>query len=606
MRTTPRACLAMVVCLLGGAGPAMAQVGTAFTYQGRLNDAGSPASGLYDLELKLWNAATTGSQVGATVTRSNVTVSSGLFTVMVDFGGGMFGGARRWLSIGVRPGGTAGAFTTLAPRQELTPVANAIFASSAATLNGLTCATGQVAKWIVTGWACGADTSSGGTMTSLTAGAGLSGGTITTAGTVAVATGGITSSMVAAGAIGAAQINTSQVQVRAATMCPGGQFLRGLNADGSIVCEDFDLPPTAATVDDPAGFGGTYTSIAVGADGLPVISYADETAHTLKVAKCVNSACTGGTIITVVDDPAVNRVGTYSSIAIGNDGFPVISYQDETAGRLLVAKCVNAACTGASTITVVDDPADIVGTDTSIAIGTDGFPVISYFDTTAGTLKVAKCVNAACTGTSTITTVDDPANLVGPYTSIAIGTDGFPVISFQDATASALKVAKCVNASCVGSSIITTVFDPAAEVGYFSSLKIGRDGFPVISFLNQTAHVLYVAKCADAACAAPATVTPVDDPANQVGEFSALAIGSDGLPIISYLDSTALTLKVAQCVTAACVGTSVITTVDDPVNQVGLYTSIAIGADGMPIISYLDLTAGALKVAKCHKASCAP
>ena len=94
---------------------------------------------------------------------------------------------------------------------------------------------------------------------------------------------------------------------------------------------------------------------------------------------------------------------------------------------------MNAACTGTSTITTVDDPANDVGRYTSIAIGTDGFPVISYYDDTAGALKVAKCVNAACTGTSTITTVDDPANDVGCYSSIAIGTDGFPVISYYDA-----------------------------------------------------------------------------------------------------------------------------------------------------------------------------
>ena len=81
----------------------------------------------------------------------------------------------------------------------------------------------------------------------------------------------------------------------------------------------------------------------------------------------------------------------------------------------------------------MDDPANDVGSYTSIAIGTDGFPVISYLDARPPcALKVAKCVNAACTGTSTITTVDDPANTVGEYTSIAIGTDGLPVISYYD------------------------------------------------------------------------------------------------------------------------------------------------------------------------------
>jgi hypothetical protein len=37
---------------------------------------------------------------------------------------------------------------------------------------------------------------------------------------------------------------------------------------------------------------------------------------------------------------------------------------------------------------------------------------------------------------------------VGTYTSLAIGTDGLPVVSYYDASALSLKVAKCKNASC--------------------------------------------------------------------------------------------------------------------------------------------------------------
>src|SRR5438477_960738 len=377
MRLVPGVMAAILVTSVAS-GSASAQVGTAFTYQGRLVDAGAAASGLYDLELRLWDAASAGTQVGTTLTLTNVTVTGGLFTVAVDFGAGTFAGARRWLAIGVRPGGTSGAFTTLAPRQELTPVANAIFATNAATVGGLACSNGDVAKWSGSGWTCGADldTNSGGTVTSVTAGSGLSGGTIRFTGTVSVATGGITSAMIgtgavtsakiAAGAVGAAQINTAEVQARVGTMCPGGQFLRGLNSDGTVVCEGFDLPPTITTVDDPVNAVGTHSSMAIGTDGFPVISYFDSAAAALKVAKCVSAACTGATIITTVDDPA-NAVGYYTSIAIGTDGFPVISYADLT-GALKVAKCVNAACTGATTITTVDDPVNTVGYYTSIAI----------------------------------------------------------------------------------------------------------------------------------------------------------------------------------------------------------------------------------------------
>jgi hypothetical protein len=44
-----------------------------------------------------------------------------------------------------------------------------------------------------------------------------------------------------------------------------------------------------------------------------------------------------------VDDP-VNRVGQHSSIAIGTDGLPVISYQDQTARTLWVIKCGTRTC----------------------------------------------------------------------------------------------------------------------------------------------------------------------------------------------------------------------------------------------------------------------
>ena len=181
---------------------------------------------------------------------------------------------------------------------------------------------------------------------------------------------------------------------------------------------------------DSGGDVGQYTAIAIGTDGLPVVSYYDATNGNLKVAKCVNAECTGTATITTVDSGGV--VGQYTAIAIGTDGLPVVSYYDATNGDLKVAKCVNVACTGSATITTVDSGGN-VGSDTAIRIGTDGFPVVSYLDGTNANLKVAKCVNAACTGSATITAVDS-GGFVGYFTAIAIGTDGLPVVSYSDLT----------------------------------------------------------------------------------------------------------------------------------------------------------------------------
>ena len=96
-------------------------LGTTFTYQGRLTDGGSPANGHYDFKFQLYDAVSGGHLVGGTVDRDDVGISEGLFTVRLDFGADAFTGEARWLSIGVRPGSSSGAYTTLSPRQALTP-----------------------------------------------------------------------------------------------------------------------------------------------------------------------------------------------------------------------------------------------------------------------------------------------------------------------------------------------------------------------------------------------------------------------------------------------------------------------------------------------------
>ena len=236
---------------------------------------------------------------------------------------------------------------------------------------------------------------------------------------------------------------------------------------------------------------------------------------------------------TTVD--AVTNVRKYTSIAIGNDGFPVISYYDVGSSQLKVAKCINESCTGTSTITAVN-PTFGGGSFSAIAIGNDGFPVVGYLGSPAS-LKVAKCVNVSCTGTSTITTVDNTAS-VGYYTAIAIGNDGFPVISYNDSTNFSLKVAKCINEACTGTSTITAV-DNTVFAGFYTSIAIGNDGFPVISYLDSTNSNLKVAKCVNISCTGTSTITAVDT-TGDVGEFTSIAIGNDGRLVISYLEGGAI------------------------------------------------------------------
>ncbi|MCI0476507.1 MAG: hypothetical protein L0Y55_09690, partial [Anaerolineales bacterium] len=103
-----------------------ALAGTAFTYQGQLKDNGAPANGAYDFQFALFDTASSGAQVGSTIAVNDLTVTTGLFTTQLDFGANAFTGDARFLEIAVRPGASVGAFTTLTPRQALTPAPYAL------------------------------------------------------------------------------------------------------------------------------------------------------------------------------------------------------------------------------------------------------------------------------------------------------------------------------------------------------------------------------------------------------------------------------------------------------------------------------------------------
>ena len=99
----------------------MAQT-TGFIYQGSLNASGVVANGNHDFEFALFDAG--GTQLGATITQSSVSVTNGIFAVSLDFGS-QFPGAQRFLEIRVRPTG-GGAFTPLTPRQQITSAPYAV------------------------------------------------------------------------------------------------------------------------------------------------------------------------------------------------------------------------------------------------------------------------------------------------------------------------------------------------------------------------------------------------------------------------------------------------------------------------------------------------
>ena len=398
-----------------------------------------------------------------------------------------------------------------------------------------------------------------------------------------------------------ATIQGSQVTGAIAGATISGGTLAQLQGQFVGALQPTSVAANALTTVDSTSIVGRYASIAIGADGLPVIAHYDAVNGDLRVAKCTNAACTGTSTLNIVDSPG--NVGQYPSVAVGTDGRPVIAYYDVGNGDLKVAKCADAACMSTINVDTLDSTGN-VGEYTAIAIGAGGLPVISYFNRTNGVLKVARCANADCSGGGSTLNAVDSGGTVGEHTSIAIGADGLPVIAYHDGANFALKVAKCADAVCsAGTSTLSTV-DSGGTLGFNNSIAIGADGLPVISYWDNSNGNLKVAKCVNAACTTGTSALSTVDSAGVVGLYTSIAVGADGLPVISYYDLTNTNLKVAKCANAACTaGTSALSTVDSS-GEVGLYTSIAIGLDGLPVIAYYDNSFGRLKAAKCANAFC--
>lgn len=380
--------------------------------------------------------------------------------------------------------------------------------------------------------------------------------------------------------------------------------------DGNVVvngtCSGCDSRQgfTRTRIDSP-GVVGEYSSIAIGTDGLPLISYFDATNFHLKVAHCNNQACTAATLTTL---DSSGSVGKYTSITIGSDGLGLISYQDYNSGlpTLKVAHCSNVACTTATKTTVDGSSGIYVGFWTSIAIGTDGLGVIAHanFGPTPG-LVVTHCSNVACTSATSkqIYNGDDES------ISMSVEGNGDPVISYHNASTADLRIVDCLTTACDGNN--TATISSSDDWGLSSSVATGPDGFPYFAFVATGNNAgIGMGRCADESCnGANAQIGGLGD---SGGAAVALTMEPNGIPVAAVWDSVAGSLDFMRCLDETCTNESRAILLDNTAGT-GSYSfsymgspSMTIGSDGYPIISYYDLTNSALKVLHCSNPFCVP
>lgn len=356
---------------------------------------------------------------------------------------------------------------------------------------------------------------------------------------------------------------------------------------------------TIAIPEAPGIDGGTYISLAVDSPGRAVLSHYDRTTQDLKVLRCGDGACMSGNT-TAFPDLSGHDVGRYSALVLDFADTPVIAYQDATAGALKLVRCGNNRCTAGNTFSTPD--AASAGYNNDIALDAANYPVVSYSNV-SGDLKLLHCGDQSCSAGNSIAT--PAAAVVGGPTALALDGAGNPVVAYYDSSISRLRVLHCGNANCTAGNTFATP-DTSGNVGIDPSLALDADGYPVISYGDASGGHLKVLHCGNADCTAGnSIVTP--DPLDGGAEFTSIALDAAGYPVVAYHDIGLHTLKVLHCADPNCNVVSYAAAPDptgDPFNDVGWYASMALDAFGQPFVGYKYNNAGQLRVVHCGNQLC--
>jgi hypothetical protein len=124
----------LVLCfsIIAGAASVAAQT-TEFIHRGTLPNSIVPATGSFEMQIRLFDAAEGGTQVGSVLTLTNVESKNRDFAINLDLGAIAFPGADRFIELRIRQQGSDGPFIIVLPRDRILSVPYAVRALTAGT-----------------------------------------------------------------------------------------------------------------------------------------------------------------------------------------------------------------------------------------------------------------------------------------------------------------------------------------------------------------------------------------------------------------------------------------------------------------------------------------
>lgn len=566
----------LLIAVAFAAAAGLAAAAGSFTYQGQLHNAGGSFDGEVDLEFRLYDAASGGSQVGETEIRNSVDVVDGLFQVTLDFGSDAFSGGERFLQISVDD-------QDLAERQRVTPAPVALSVLNPPEVELIWDQVGNQAVYL--DGAVGIGTSSPEDTLHVAgiiqAGAGLRlpDGVLVTEINELIGPEGPQGAPGPQGEPGPQGDTGPQGD-------PGPQGDTGPRGDpgprGPAGLIDHGAPRDNAIrqIDSQ----GTYPVITVGPDGHPLIVYHHPGEGQVKLAVCGDPHCSAATVSALAATDATRD----HDVTIGADGLPIIAWVNSANNTLQLMMCADAACsTGA-----VQTLAGGMGSDNGISliVGPEGLPLISHRG--GGELIVTYCIFPDCSVASSSSIYSS-----GKYSSMVIapssGGQGTPLISFVD-DSGAMLVARCNQPDC--SSVSITDFLALGDQVESTNITLNRLGQPQVFYTRGNPSPGSFLLTCTTNCAGQESNATLSG-----SRLDAMAMGARALPQVT--SSSAGGLSLTQCDNTSC---SERHTINEFGGNPAQSSAISLRPDGRPIIAYSNTDDQSLEVLDCANALCAP